>query len=88
MVVKDKVSHTKEKEINILKHELVPEHRILSKEEKEKFLERFNITARQLPKILITDAVVQQIGAKEGDVLEIKRKSPTAGITLYYRYVI
>lgn len=76
-----------EKEIDVLKHELVPEHRVLSGGEKEAVLEKFNITAKQLPKILSTDPAAKQIGAKIGDVLEIKRKSQTAGEAIYYRHV-
>lgn len=78
----------KEKEIDILKNELVPEHKILSEEEKQKLMDKYNITARQLPRILVTDPVVKQIDAKIGDVLEVKRKSPTAGVSLYYRHVV
>jgi len=77
-----------EKEINILKHEFVPEHIILKEEEKKELLEKFGIKAEQLPKILTNDAVVKAIGAKEGDVLKIVRKSPTAGTSVYYRFVI
>jgi len=76
-----------EKEINILKHELVPEHIILKEEEKKEVCEKLKIKAEQLPKILTNDPVVKSIGAKEGNVLKIVRKSPTAGITTYYRLV-
>lgn len=78
----------KEKEIDVLRHELVPEHRILSEEEKQKLLEKFDITIKQLPRVLDTDPVVKQMNAKAGDVLEMKRKSISAGTSLYYRHVI
>jgi len=77
-----------EKEINILKHELVPEHIILREEEKKELRERLKIKTGQLPKILSNDPVVKSIGAKEGDVLKIIRKSATAGIAIYYRLVV
>ncbi len=77
-----------ETEIDVLKHELVPEHRILSDEEKGKLLEKFNITVKQLPRVQSTDAAVKQIDAKVGDVLEITRKSPSAGTATYYRHVV
>lgn len=77
-----------EKEINVLKHELVPEQRILSDGEREKLLEKLDITARQLPKILSADPVVKEMDAKAGDVLEITRKSLSAGVAVYYRLVI
>jgi len=74
--------------IDILKHNLVPEFRILSKEEKEKLLERLGVTEDKLPKILSSDVVVKRINAKVGDVLEIKRKSQVAGESIYYRIVV
>lgn len=77
-----------EKEINVLKHELVPEQRILSDGEREKLLEKLDITARQLPKILSADPVVKEMDAKAGDVLEITRKSLSAGVAVYYRLVV
>ena len=75
-------------EFNILKHELVPEHMILEEDERKELFERMKIIAKQLPKILTGDAIVKKIGAKEGDILKIIRKSPTAGIAIYYRVVV
>lgn len=75
-------------EVNILKHALVPEHTILSEEEKNKLLEKYNITLKQLPKIFLSDPVVKAKDAKPGDVLRILRKSPVAGTTEYYRLVV
>ncbi|MBR9682133.1 MAG: DNA-directed RNA polymerase subunit H [Candidatus Aenigmarchaeota archaeon] len=77
-----------EKEVNILKHFLVPEHVILSDEEKKELLERLNIKLEQLPKLSHKDAVVKAIDAVERDVIKITRDSPTAGVTTYYRLVI
>lgn len=74
--------------INVLGHRLVPRHRILTEDEKRELLERYKITVKDLPKILITDPMVKAIGANIGDVIEIERISPTAGISYYYRYVV
>lgn len=76
-----------EKEIDILKHELVPKHIILNEEEKKEVLKNLQIESQQLPKILTIDPVVKEIDAKEGDILKIIRKSPTAGESIYYRIV-
>jgi len=76
-----------EKELDILKHELVPEHIILNENGKKELLERLKITEKNLPKVLTNDPVVKAIGAKEGDVLKIVRKSATAGSSTYYRVV-
>jgi len=77
-----------EREIDVLKHELVPEHRILADGERDNLLEKFNIAAKQLPKIPGADPVAKAAGAKIGDVLEITRKSISAGVAVYYRLVI
>ena len=76
------------KEFSVLKHELVPEHVILDENEKKELMEKMRITPKQLPKILTNDPVVKEIGAKEGDILKIIRKSPVAGTSLYYRLVV
>ncbi|ASI99972.1 DNA-directed RNA polymerase subunit H [Thermococcus celer] len=76
------------KEFDIFAHELVPEHRILSEEETKELLRRYRIQISQLPQIKASDPAVVALGAKPGDVLEIKRKSRTAGYYYYYRLVV
>ena len=73
--------------IDILKHELVPRHEILSAAEKKELLEKMSISERQLPKILDSDPVIKKIEAKPGDVIKITRKSQTSGETVYFRLV-
>lgn len=78
----------KELKFNLFDHKLVPSHRILNKKEKKEILEKYNIVPEQLPKIRAEDPGAMVVGAKEGDIVEITRKSPTAGETKYYRLVI
>ena len=59
----------------------------MKEDEIKEILEKYKIKRLQLPKILTTDPVVKALGAKEGDVLRIIRKSPTAGTSEYYRTV-
>jgi DNA-directed RNA polymerase subunit H len=73
---------------NILEHVLVPKFRVLSEEEKKIILDKFRTTPDKLPKILEADPVVTKIGAKRGDLLEIRRASEVAGEFLYYRIVV
>ncbi len=73
---------------NITQHELVPDHTILSEKEKKEVLEKYDIEANQLPKILTTDPVSISIGAKAEDVIKIIRKSPTAKEAVAYRLVV
>lgn len=76
------------KELNILKHELVPKHRILNEKEREELFKKYGINIRQLPRISGSDPVIKLINGQLGDVVEIARKSPTAGETKYYRVVV
>ena len=73
---------------NIFEHELVPKHEILSEEEREELLKKYNIRPYQIPHIKRTDPTVFLIGAKPGDIIKIIRKSPTAGVYVTYRYVV
>lgn len=73
--------------VDILQHDLVPEHTILEPEEVDVVLDELNVRIDQIPKILPTDPVVKAIDAKLGDVLKITRKSMTAGVFTAYRVV-
>lgn len=72
---------------DILKHELVPHHVVLSESEIKKIFKDLDFKQNQLPKIKVDDPVVKDIDGKVGDVLEITRKSPTAGTFVTYRLV-
>ncbi len=85
---KSRPARTHSKMTSIQKHILVPEHIKLSKEEKEEMLNSYNITVRDLPKILISDKAIEELNPKVGDVIKIVRDSKTAGKTHYYRLVI
>lgn len=76
------------KKFNVLEHELVPDHILLTEEETREVLKKYGITSGQLPKIKASDVVAKQIGAKPGDVIKIIRKSLTAGKAVAYRLVI
>jgi DNA-directed RNA polymerase subunit H len=67
---------------------MVPKHIVLTEEEKEEVLNRYKVSLRQLPKILITDPAIANRNPKVGDVVRIVRKSPTAEETVYYRVVV
>lgn len=76
------------KNIDLLKHILVPEHKILSAEEKQELLLKYNISEIQLPSIKKNDVIVKQIEAKQGDIIKIIRTDKTELNTPYYRRVI
>jgi len=79
---------TKKKKIDVLLHELVPKHYLLSKEDTSNLLNRYQIELTDLPQIFEKDPVAIAIGAKEGDVIKIVRESHTTVKSVdYYRYV-
>jgi DNA-directed RNA polymerase subunit H len=71
-----------------IQHVLVPKHTKLTKKDAEKLLERYNIEAEKLPHILRNDLGISDLEAEAGDIIEIKRDSPTAGKIKYYRCVV
>ncbi len=75
-------------EFDVMSHQLVPKHVILSEKEREEVLKNFNITKDQLPKIQITDPCIKNIGGKVGDIVKIIRDSSTAGVSEFYRLVV
>jgi DNA-directed RNA polymerase subunit H (RpoH/RPB5) len=78
----------KDKKIDVLRHQLVPKHSILTKKKTEELLEKYKISLLDLPQMFEKDPVAISIGAKEGDVVEIIRKSNTTVKQIeYYRYV-
>ncbi len=79
---------TKKRKIDVLLHELVPKHYLLTKEESQKLLEKYKINISDLPQMVDKDPVSIAIGAKEGDIIKIVRESHTTVKNIdYYRYV-
>ena len=79
---------TKKRKIDVLLHELVPKHYLLTKEESQILLEKYQINISDLPKMFEKDPVSVAIGAKEGDIIKIVRDSHTTVKNIdYYRYI-
>ena len=74
--------------IDLNEHMLVPGHQILTEEERESLLKELQIEPSQLPKVRRTDPIIKLLNGKPGDIVRIRRKSPTAGASIYYRLVV
>ena len=78
---------------NVLEHELVPEHHLLSEEEAEAVLSKKGVSRDQLPKIRKSDPGIKVLESahghpiEEGSVVKIVRKSETAQEFVAYRLV-
>ena len=84
-----KKAKKKFKKTDILRHELVPKHVIMTKTEVEELLDKLKIQLVQLPRISVDDPVVQMLGAKLNDVIRIERISETSvDKSNYYRFVV
>jgi len=80
-------------EFNVLEHELVPEHHLLSQKEAAKVMSELNLSKDQLPKIRISDPCVvtlDQVSGpiEEGRIIKIVRRSSTSGVSVCYRLVV
>ena len=80
------IQNLKRSQFNIMKHKLVPPHRVLSPAETLQIKQKYNImNDNRFPDISRFDPVAQAIGIRPGQVCEILRPSKTAITAPYYR---
>ena len=79
---------------NILEHNLVPEHTLLTEEEANEVLSKLNIRKDQLPRIRKSDAAIRVLektvgkSIEPGSVIKVIRQSRTAEEFVAYRVVV
>jgi DNA-directed RNA polymerase subunit H (RpoH/RPB5) len=83
------IENIKRLQYNILNHSLVPEHTIISDEQVDEVMKKYNIKNKtEFPDISRFDPVARVIGMRPGNVCKIIRPSKTAITTEYYRVCI
>lgn len=75
-------------QFNILRHYLVPPHRIMSSTEVDELKRKRHLKLEELPRISRFDPVAQAICIKPGQVCEITRASRNSIVSMYYRVCV
>jgi DNA-directed RNA polymerase I, II, and III subunit RPABC1 len=74
---------------NITRHEYVPKHELLSKDEAQQVFDKYSIKNKsQLPVLHRTDPVAKYYDFRPGDLIKIYRSSTAVGECITYRYCV
>ncbi|KAL2465926.1 DNA-directed RNA polymerase V subunit 5A [Abeliophyllum distichum] len=73
--------------VNITKHECKPKHQVLTDEEKQSLLKKYNLDEKQLPRMLQKDAIARYFGLEKGQVLKVIYTGELTQLHTSYRCV-
>ncbi len=73
---------------DLMQHSYIPQHTLLTDQERDELLQRYHVKLTQLPRIAKSDPVAKHFNASVGQVFRIERDSETAGRYVSYRVVV
>lgn len=83
------ILNIKRLQFNIMNHDLVPKHRVLTNEENATFRKKYNVmNDEQIPTISRFDPVSLALCLRPGEICEITRPSRTSITSTFYRICI
>ena len=74
--------------LDLIKHEYIPKHIILTEQEKQQFLIDYNLKESQIPRLFNSDPVARYYNLPIGTVCKIIRPIETSGTGVSYRIVV
>ena len=74
--------------INVSHHQFVPKHTVLSKQETQDILTKYNCTNKNIPTIKRDDAQAKYIGLRPKQICKIDVDNVSSGITDKYRFCV
>ncbi|KAL7605097.1 DNA-directed RNA polymerase V subunit 5C [Lactuca sativa] len=74
--------------VNITKHVAAPKHEILTAEQKEQMLKKYELADTQIPYMWVDDAIARYYGLEKKQVVKITYNSNITGSYVTYRCVI
>ncbi len=72
----------------VLEHQYNPQVEVVPREEAKRILRSLGAKAWQIPWIRASDPLARAVGAKPGDLLRLRRRSPMAEVVEAYRFVV
>ena len=78
--------------INLIDLNLIPQHHLLTEEEKEIYIQAYQHTQKNnfkgMSKMFASDPVSRYYNMKAGDIVKIMRPSVTSGYSIFYRRIV
>ena len=73
---------------NVSRHQFVPKHTVLTKQESQELIAKYNCSILNIPTIKRDDAQSKYIGLKPKQICKIEFENVTSGTTEKYRYCV